>query len=72
MVIRNLFDFGQGYARTLIDWRKRLISHRQTLAKLGYDERFMRLWLFYFAYCQAGFEEKKISVIHLTAEKPCD
>ncbi len=72
MIIRNLFDFGHGYARTLIDWRKRLLAHRQSLDKLGYDQRFMRLWLFYFAYCQAGFEEKKISVIHLTAEKPSD
>jgi len=28
------------------------------------------MWLFYFAYCEGGFEEKVISDIHLHITKP--
>lgn len=69
MVMRDLFDFGGDYARTLQDWRQLLLKNTRTLANHGYDQRFMRLWLYYFGYCEAGFLSKNISVIQLTAEK---
>ena len=36
-----------------------------TLPALGLDDRFARLWDFYFAYCEAGFDERYISVTQL-------
>ncbi|WP_199610686.1 SAM-dependent methyltransferase [Flocculibacter collagenilyticus] len=69
MVTRNVFDFGVDYATTLTDWRTNLLEKKALLNSEGYDERFFRLWLYYFAYCEGGFLEKTISVIHLTAEK---
>ena len=72
MVVRSIDDFGLSYARTLSDWRDNFLSNQKELNDLGYDDQFFRLWLFYFAYCEAGFLKKKISVIHLCAEKPND
>ncbi len=37
---------------------------------LGFDDEFLRMWLFYFAYCEGGFEEKVISDVHLHITKP--
>ncbi len=47
--------FGVDYARTLALWRERFIAAQPQLRALGFDERFERLWIFYLAYCEAGF-----------------
>ena len=68
-VVRNLFDMGPDYARTLAHWRQRFIHAWQEIEKLGFDERFRRMWLYYFGYCEAGFKARTISVVQLTAER---
>ncbi|HHQ6559936.1 TPA: class I SAM-dependent methyltransferase [Serratia fonticola] len=68
-VVRNLFDMGPDYARTLTHWRQRFLHAWQDIEKLGFDERFRRMWLYYFGYCEAGFNARTISVVQLTAER---
>lgn len=68
-VVRNLFDMGPDYARTLAHWRQRFTHAWQDIEKLGFDERFRRMWLYYFGYCEAGFNARTISVVQLTAER---
>jgi cyclopropane-fatty-acyl-phospholipid synthase len=70
MVVRSLEDFGNDYARTLRDWRTRFNRALDSGRLRGYDERFRRLWNFYLAYCEGGFSERTISVVHLVATKP--
>jgi len=70
MVVRTLDDFGSHYARTLRDWRERFNRAFDSGQLPGYDERFRNLWNFYLAYCEGGFSERKISVVHLVATKP--
>jgi len=70
MVVRHLEDFGRDYARTLALWRERFSRATSTLTELGYDERFRRLWNFYLCYCEGGFLERSISVVHLVADRP--
>jgi len=70
MVVRKLTDFGLDYAKTLNHWRQRFTASRDTLERLGYDQRFRRLWEFYLCYCEGGFLERSISVIHLVATMP--
>ncbi len=70
MVVRSLDDFGLDYARTLRDWRWRFARAFPALQELGYDERFRRLWEFYLCYCEGGFQERSISVVHLVATRP--
>src|SRR5579885_1400205 len=47
-------DFGDSYARTLRAWRERFLSNLAKVRALGFDERFIRLWEFYLAYCEGG------------------
>ncbi|SEB03801.1 cyclopropane-fatty-acyl-phospholipid synthase [Thiothrix caldifontis] len=66
----NHISFGKDYARTLAEWDQRFIAALPTLRPLGYDQRFERLWRYYLAYCEAGFNEGRIDVIQTTLEKP--
>ncbi|AMO48253.1 Cyclopropane-fatty-acyl-phospholipid synthase family protein [Enterobacter sp. FY-07] len=68
-VVRNLFDMGPDYARTLAHWRQRFLNGWPDIEKLGFDDRFRRMWLYYFGYCEAGFNARTISVVQLTAER---
>lgn len=63
-------DFGLDYAHTLADWRYRFEHKWPDITALGFDDYFYRLWLFYFCYCEAGFREKTISVVHYEAVQP--
>ncbi|WP_233171724.1 cyclopropane-fatty-acyl-phospholipid synthase family protein [Dyella sp. ASV21] len=63
-------DFGLSYARTLHAWRERFMSRLPEARVQGFDERFLRLWEFYLAYCEGGFEERAIGVSHLLLARP--
>ncbi len=70
MAVHQLEEFGLHYARTLHDWRERFNHGFSALKKHGYDDRFRRLWNFYLSYCEGGFIERAINVVHLVAVRP--
>lgn len=70
LMIRDLHDIGLDYARTLQDWHHKLLENKDTLAKEGYDQRFMNMWRYYFSYCEGGFLERTISTVQLVVSKP--
>ena len=51
-------------------WRTAFMEQRDEIEALGYDEAFIRLWNFYFCYCEGGFLERTIGVVQVTAVKP--
>ncbi len=65
----NELAFGEDYARTLADWRQSFNAERQHIESLGYDERFMRLWDFYLAYCEAAFATGQTNVVQFTLSR---
>jgi cyclopropane-fatty-acyl-phospholipid synthase len=62
----DAFAFGPDYARTLALWRERFTAHLDAVRALGFDERFVRLWIFYLAYCEAGFSQGSTQVLQFT------
>ncbi|NND65410.1 MAG: class I SAM-dependent methyltransferase, partial [Gammaproteobacteria bacterium] len=60
---------GQHYARTLADWRYRFESSIDDIKRLGFDDHFIRMWRFYFCYCEGGFHEQSIDDQQLLFEK---
>jgi cyclopropane-fatty-acyl-phospholipid synthase len=64
------FAFGPDYARTLAFWRERFLHEKERVMQLGFDQRFMRIWEFYLAYCEAAFEQGSIDVVQYTLRKP--
>ncbi len=63
------FAFGKDYAETCRRWRAAFLHHRAEILPLGFDEKFMRTWEFYLAYCEAAFEERNIDVMQFTLLK---
>ena len=53
--IHGVEEIGFGYARTLRAWRANVWQNVARIRELGYDDRFLRIWDFYLAYCEAGF-----------------
>ena len=70
LALLHLEDFGPSYARTLHAWRERFMARREDVRTQGFDERFLRLWAFYLAYCEGGFRERSIGVAHVLMAKP--
>jgi cyclopropane-fatty-acyl-phospholipid synthase len=62
--------FGPDYAETLRRWRERFMVQLDEVRALKFDDRFIRLWAFYLAYCEAAFDEANIDVIQFTLVKP--
>ena len=66
----HLEDIGLHYAKTLQLWRERFFQAQEQILALGFDNTFMRLWDFYFSYCEAGFAEGYLGDMHLHFVKP--
>ena len=63
-------NFGPDYAETLRRWRHGFMAQLSAVRELGFDDRFIHLWEFYLAYCEAAFDEHNIDVVQFTLVKP--
>ena len=63
------FSFGLDYARTLRIWRDDFLAQEPRVLQLGFDKRFIRIWEFYLAYCEAAFAQANTSVMQFTLRK---
>ena len=70
MGLLGLEDMGQHYARTLAGWRERLLRNADRIRDLGHTDELLRLWEYYFSYCEGGFRERQISTVQLVLAKP--
>jgi cyclopropane-fatty-acyl-phospholipid synthase len=63
LVVEEGFGFGADYAETLRRWRSRFVDESAAVQGLGFDARFLRLWEFYLAYCEAAFDTGNTDVV---------
>jgi cyclopropane-fatty-acyl-phospholipid synthase len=66
----QLDDIGPHYEITLRHWRENLFRNLAAVRALGHSEAFIRMWEFYFAYCEAGFAERALGNIQALLVKP--
>ncbi len=69
LVVVNELDFGLDYAETLRRWRDRYLASEGPVRQLGFDTRFLRIWEFYLAYCEAAFATGNTSVMQFTLRR---
>ena len=62
-------NFGTHYARTLHAWRARFHQSLARVRALGFDERFIRMWDLYLAYCEAAFLERHAGLFQMLLVK---
>ncbi len=70
LTLDSQFTFGLDYAETLKRWR--LVFDRQldSIRNQGFDEAFVRLWRFYYWYCEAGFLTGRTDVCQVILSRP--
>jgi cyclopropane-fatty-acyl-phospholipid synthase len=66
----HLEDIGPSYAQTLKIWHQRFVERIGDVRALGYSDRFIRMWRWYFAYCEGGFLERSIGDVQMLMVKP--
>lgn len=65
-VVEREWDFGLDYAETLHRWRETFLASLPQVKAQGFDRRFLKLWDFYLAYCEAAFLTGNTSVVQFT------
>ncbi|WP_374675535.1 class I SAM-dependent methyltransferase [Ideonella sp.] len=65
----NELHFGGDYAETLRRWRRSFLAREGSVREQGFDERFVRLWDFYLAYCEAAFDTGNTGVVQFTLQR---
>ena len=70
LVVKEVEFFSDDYARTLREWRDRFEDKAEHVKALGFDQRFMRMWRYYLAYCEAGFATRRTEVGQWVVAKP--
>src|SRR6185295_15549462 len=69
LAIASFEDIGAHYAITLRLWRQRFLARLPEVRALGFDERFIRMWEYYLAVCEAGFLTGNTGDAQLVFEK---
>ena len=70
LVVHGLEDIGVCYADTLREWRSRFFARIEDVYALGYDQRFVRIWDYYLATCEALFRTRSLRDLQIVLTRP--
>jgi cyclopropane-fatty-acyl-phospholipid synthase len=68
--LSHLEDFPEHYVQTLRHWRKAFHDRIDDVKRLGFDGRFIRMWDYYFCYCEGAFLERNCGLVQMVLTKP--
>lgn len=68
--LRNSVEFGESYSLTLRRWHEAFNARWDEVARLGFDDRFRRMWNFYLASCAGAFHGGNCDVTQITVTRP--
>ncbi|MEO8753942.1 MAG: cyclopropane-fatty-acyl-phospholipid synthase family protein [Casimicrobiaceae bacterium] len=64
--LERVHAFGRDYAETLKRWLAAFDAELPAIRAQGFEEKFIRCWRFYLAYCAAGFDTGTTDVAQYT------
>lgn len=70
MCILTVSDMTHDYAKTLRTWRESFSAKIDQVRALGFNEQFIRMWMYYLCYCEGGFQERVIGTSQVVMAKP--
>jgi cyclopropane-fatty-acyl-phospholipid synthase len=68
--VKGSIEFGESYSLTLRRWHETFTERWSEVRKLGFDERFRRMWDFYLASCAGAFQGGNCDVTQITVTRP--
>ena len=69
LALVDMEDITQHYTETLRRWRENFLNVLPDVRKLGFSEAFIKMWEFYFVFCEAGFLERNIGDVQMIIAK---
>lgn len=66
----RLDDIAPHYAQTLRCWREQFFERLDEVRELGFSDSFIRMWNYYFCYCEAAFEERQCNTVQMLFGRP--
>lgn len=69
-VIEDWHNFGIDYDPTLMAWMANVDRHKEELLKLGYDERFYRMWRYFLLSSAGAFRARRNHLWQIVLSKP--
>ncbi|XP_057547013.1 uncharacterized protein LOC130825684 [Amaranthus tricolor] len=60
LCVEHVENIGDHYYQTIRLWRKNFLENQSKIISLGFDEKFIRTWEYYFDYCAAGFKMRTL------------
>jgi cyclopropane-fatty-acyl-phospholipid synthase len=63
-------EFGESYSITLRRWHEVFTEKWDRIQRMGYDDRFKRMWSFYLTSCAAAFHTGICDVTQITVRRP--
>lgn len=69
LCVEEVENIGVHYATTLREWRRRFLERVGDGRSLGFDEWFVRKWVYYFCYCEAGFATRTLGVLQIVLSR---
>ncbi|KAA9009825.1 SAM-dependent methyltransferase [Histidinibacterium aquaticum] len=70
LALKRKIDFAESYSITLRRWHETFNEQWDEIARLGFDERFRRMWNVYLTSCAATFHRHNCDVTQITVERP--
>lgn len=70
LTMRGALNFADSYSQTLRRWHETFNAQWDEIARLGFDDRFRRMWNFYLTSCAATFRSGNCDVTQLTVTRP--
>ncbi|BAB01742.1 unnamed protein product [Arabidopsis thaliana] len=70
LCIEHVENIGIHYYQTLRLWRKNFLERQKQIMALGFDDKFVRTWEYYFDYCAAGFKTRTLGDYQLVFSRP--
>jgi len=68
--VKGSIEFGESYSLTLRRWHDTFNERWGEVRKLGFDDRFKRMWDFYLASCAGAFQGGNCDVTQITVTRP--
>ena len=65
----DMDEYASHYAHTLKLWHENMMKHEEKINEM-FSPEFIRMWQFYFSYCEGGFAERVIGSSQMLFAKP--
>ncbi|XP_050239270.1 uncharacterized protein LOC126688572 isoform X3 [Quercus robur] len=70
LCVEHVENIGIHYCQTLKCWRKNFMDNQSKILALGFDEKFIRTWEYYFDYSAAGFKSRTLGNYQVVFSRP--